>query len=253
MKTTTMARAVALALPFAALAAPAAFAQTAASELMEKGHTLLVVNAQGTSTQTPDMAQFSAGVTTRGQTASAALSENARRMTGVIAALRKAGVADKDIQTLNLSISPVYAQPVRKPDGSYDDNERKIIAYQASNQVSVKQRKLDDYGKVIDGLVSAGANQVDGPNFTLAEPEAAQDEARIDAIQEARRRADLYAKAAGLRVTGILSITESGGYAPITVMAAKRMESLASSPPTPIAAGEVDVKVNLNVRFELAP
>ncbi|MCJ2177055.1 SIMPL domain-containing protein [Novosphingobium album (ex Hu et al. 2023)] len=250
MTSKRLACALALALP---LAAPgAASAQTAASVLMEQGHTLLAIDAQGTSTREPDMATFSAGVTTRGQTASAALAENAARMNKVFAALKRAGIADKDIQTRNLSINPVYSQPVRQPDGSYSDEQRRIVSYEASNQVSVRQRKLDDYGKVIDALVSTGANQVNGPEFTLSQPEAAQDEARTAAVKEARRRADLYAQAAGLHVVRILSITESGGYSPrITVTAAKRM--MAEAAPSPVAAGEVDVQVNLNVRFELAP
>ncbi|MCJ2185260.1 SIMPL domain-containing protein [Novosphingobium beihaiensis] len=253
MKLPHLASALALSLPLTALGAPSVSAQTAASVLMEQGHTLLQINAQGTSTREPDMATFSAGVTTRGQTASTALSENAARMNKVIAALKRAGIAAKDIQTRNLSVNPVYSQPARRPDGSYDSDERRIIAYQADNQVSVRQRKLDDYGKVIDALVSAGANQVNGPDFTLSHPEAAQDEARIDAIKEARRRADLYAEAAGLHVVRILSVTESGGFnPPIMLTAAKRMMTDEAAP-SPVAAGEVDVKVNLNVRFELAP
>ncbi|MEJ2409404.1 MAG: SIMPL domain-containing protein [Novosphingobium sp.] len=244
--------ALALALPLTAFGAATASAQTAASVLMEQGHTLLQINAQGTTTREPDMAAFSAGVTTRGETASAALAENAMRMNKVIAALKRAGIAAKDIQTRNLAVNPIYSQPTRRPDGSYDNDERRIVAYQADNQLSVRQRKLDDYGKVIDALVSAGANQVNGPEFTLSQPEAAEDEARIDAIKEARRRADLYAQAAGLHVVRILAIAESGGHNPqIMVAASKRM--MADSAPSPVAAGEVDVKVNLNVRFELAP
>ncbi|MCT2400636.1 SIMPL domain-containing protein [Novosphingobium mangrovi (ex Huang et al. 2023)] len=254
MKSKTLASALALALPLTAFSAVSASAQTAAPAPIEQGHTLLAVNAQGTSTREPDMATFSAGVTTRGDTASAALKENARLMNQVIAALRRAGIASKDIQTRDLSINPVYSQPARKPDGSYDPNERRIVAYESSNRVNVRQRKLEDYGKVIDALVSAGANEVNGPGFTLAEPEQAEDEARADAIKEARRRADLYAQAAGLHVVRILSISESGGYSPqIMVTAAKRMYAEASPAPPPVAAGELDVQVNLNVQFELAP
>lgn len=244
---------IALPLMFAgAIGALPASAQTAASMLMEQGHTLLVVNAEGKSTRTPDMAQFSAGVATRGATASAALNENAQRMNAVIAALKKAGIADRDIQTSNLSINPVYSQPTRRPDGSYDENERKIVAYEANNQVEVRQRKLDDYGKVIDALVTAGANQVNGPSFTLSQPQAAEDEARVSAIKEARRRADLYAGAAGLKVVRILGIDEAGRSQPIMVKASRMMaDSVAAAPP--VAAGEVDLQSSVTVRFELAP
>lgn len=236
---------------FAALAsAPAAMAQQSVPAI-EAGHTLLTVNAEGATTRTPDMASYSAGVTSQGTTASEAMGANSQAMARVIAALKKAGVADKDIQTTNLSLNPVYAEPRRQPDGSFSGEPRAIVGYQATNTVNVRQRKLADTGKVIDALVTAGANQVNGPDFTLSQPEAAQDEARTDAIRTARARADLYARAAGLRVVRIVSISESGGYAPMPVMYARKAEmaSLASAPP--VAAGELQMSVNVTVQFEL--
>ncbi|WP_313434284.1 SIMPL domain-containing protein [Novosphingobium sp.] len=236
-----------------ALAVPAAAQDSGLVPAIAAGHTLLTVNAQGSSTRTPDMAGFSAGVTTQGATASEALNANSTRMTQVIASLKRAGVADKDIQTSNLSVNPVYAQPKRQPDGSFVDGPREIVGYEASNNVSVRQRKLDDMGKVIDALVKAGANQVNGPNFSLSQPDAALNEARVAAIKDARARADLYAGAAGMRVTRVVSITESGGYAPAPVMfrAKAAMDSLGAAPP--VAAGELETNVNVTVQFELAP
>lgn len=233
---------------------PAVAQQIGSAAVIEQGHTLLTVNAQGSSTRTPDMALFTAGVTTQGKTASEALAENSTRMTAVMAALKKAGIADKDIQTSNLNVSPRYAPPVRQPDGSYDGGDRQIIGYQANNSVTVRQRKLNDYGKVIDALVNAGANQVNGPDFTLANPDAAQDEARSDAVRTARQRANLYAQAAGMKVLRIVSISEGGGYSPEIMVTAKRMssDSMASAPP-PVAAGELELNVNVTVQFELAP
>lgn len=219
---------------------------------IEAGHTLLTVTAQGSSTRTPDMAGYSAGVTMQGATASEALSANSTQMNRVMAALKQAGIADKDIQTSNLSLSPVYAQPKRLPDGNYEDGPQRIVGYQASNTVSVRQRKLQDMGKAIDALVKAGANQVNGPNFMLAQPEAAQDEARVAAMKDARARADLYAKAAGLRVTRIVSISESGGFVPQPVMY-MRKEAMDVAAAPPVAAGELETNVNVTVQFELAP
>ncbi len=237
-----------------ALALPAsALAQEAAPSAIAPGHTLLSVNAQGTSNREPDMATFRAGVTTQGASASAALAANSQRMNAVFAALKRAGIADKDVQTSNLNVSPVYKQPARRSDGSYDASERTITGYQVNNTVSVRQRKLDDFGKVIDALVSAGANEVDGPNFTLSQPEAAQDEARSAAIAAARQRAQLYAQAAGLRVVRIVAIAESGGYAPQIVVSARKMMAEAAPAPAPVAAGEVEVTANVSVQFELAP
>ena len=242
----------ALALGTSLAAAPAA-AQNGPVPTIEAGHTLLTVTAQGSSTRTPDLASYSAGVTTQGATATEALSANSAQMTRVVAALKQAGIADRDIQTSNLNLNPIYSQPKRLPDGNYEDGPQRIVGYQATNTVSVRQRKLADMGKVIDALVRAGANQVNGPNFMLAEPDAAQDEARVEAMRDARDRADLYAKAAGLRVLRILSISESGGYSPQPVMyMRKEMAMDAAAPPPPVAAGELEMNVSVTVQFELA-
>ena len=236
-----------------AIAPPALAQQSDVVPAIAAGHTLLTVTAQGSSTRTPDMAGYTAGVATQGRTASEALSANSRQMTQVMAALKKAGIADKDIQTSNLSLNPVYSQPKRQPDGSYDSDTRTIVGYEANNNVMVRQRKLDDMGKVIDALVSAGANQVNGPNFMLAEPDAASDESRIDAMKQARARAELYAKAAGLRVVRSISISESGGYAPRPMPMAVRMESSKVGAAPPVAAGELELNTSVTVQFELAP
>ena len=128
-----------------------------------------------------------------------------------------------------------------------------IIGYQANNQVTVRQRNLADFGRTIDTLVTAGANQVSGPNFQLDQPDPALDEARIEAVKQARARATLYAQAAGLRVLRILSISETGGYAPPPpVMYAMRAQ-MAEAAPTPVAAGELALQANVTVMFELAP
>lgn len=247
MKTLSLLAATAM-----AASAPPALAQQAPAPAIESGHTMLTVTAQGSSTREPDLASYSAGVTSQGATASEALSANSAQMSKVIAALKRAGIADKDVQTSNLSVSPVYAQPKRLPDGNYEDGPQKIVGYQANNTVSVRQRKLADMGKVIDALVTAGANQVNGPNFELSQPEAAMDEARVEAMKSARARADLYARAAGLRVARIVSISESSGYSPQPVMFMRKAAAdMAAAPP--VAAGELEMNVNVTVQFELAP
>ncbi len=216
--------------------------------------TLLSVSAQGRSNRQPDLAVFSAGVTTQGKTAGEALGSNSTAMSGVIAALKRAGIAERDIQTSNLSLNPIYAPPVRQPDGSYQQNEQRIVGYSVNNQVSVKQRKLGDYGKVIDTLVGAGANQVNGPSFALDDNESALDEARLDAMKRARARAELYARAAGLRVARIVSISEGGGYSqPSPVMYRMAVAEAPPAPPPPVQAGELELSASLQVLFELAP
>lgn len=241
------------ALPLSALPVTALAQMAGPFPMIAEGSTLLTVTANGETTRQPDLAMFSAGVTTQGKTASAALSENSTRMTAVIAALKRAGIAERDIQTSNLNLNPVYAEPRRLPDGSYQNEDRAIIGYQASNTVSVKQRKLGEYGKVIDALVNAGANQVNGPNFMVDDSESALDEARTKAMAAARKRADLYARAAGLRVARIVSISESGGYAPQPVMYRRAaMDAAAAAPPPPIATGEMELSSSVTVQFELS-
>lgn len=239
----------------AALAPMAAQAQVTSSiPVIGAGNTLLNIAAEGKSVRTPDLAVFNAGVTTQGKTAGEALTENAQSMTAVIAALRKAGIAERDIQTSNLSINPVYGQPKRLPDGSIEEREPVIVGYQANNQVSVRQRKVDQYGKVIDTLVAAGANQVNGPTFQIATPDSAMDDARIEAMKKARARAELYARSAGLRVVRILSISESAGWAPPQPQVMFARAEMASAPKSsPVAAGELEMAVTVNVSYELAP
>jgi uncharacterized protein YggE len=172
-------------------------------------------------------------------------------MNAVITALKASGIAERDIQTSNLSVSPVYGQQRADENGNVS-GEPLIVGYQATNQVEVKQRKIGNYGKTIDTLVSAGANQVSGPSFQLDDPDSASDEARMAAMKKARTRAELYAKAAGLTVKRILTISESGGYNPQPmVMFARAEKMMAFAAPSPVSAGEVQVGANVTVTFEL--
>lgn len=241
------------AVALAALAPLAAKAQAVSSgPVVAAGNTLLSVAADGKSTRTPDLAVFNAGVTTQATTAGASLTENAQRMTAVIESLRKAGIAERDIQTSNLSVNPVYGQPKRLPDGSMEQQEPIIIGYQATNQVSVRQRKLDSYGKVIDTLVANGANQINGPAFQIENSDAAMDEARNEAMKRARARAELYAKAVGLRVVRVLTISENAGWTPPQPQAMFARADMAGAPKSsPVAAGELEMTVTVNVSYEL--
>ena len=231
---------------FAVLAAaalpPAAYAQTQGQVVLAEG-TLLTVNADGKSEARPDMATINLGVTTEGQTAAAALAENARRMTALTAALRRAGIAERDIQTSNVSVYPqqVYAE----------GQQPRITGYQANNSVTAKVRRIDNTGRVIDAAVGAGGNTVNGVSFSHSDPDAQLDIARRDAIAEARRRAELYASALGLRVNRIVSVSEGGGgYAPMPV-AVERFAMADQAAPTPVSPGEIETRVSVNVTFEL--
>lgn len=235
--------AAALAFAAAFMAAPLAAAQQPEVSVPAVQGTLLTVSAEGMSEGRPDMATINLGVTTEGQTAAAAMAENARRMTALTQALRRAGVAERDIQTSNVSVYPQQ---------QYREGETpRITGYQANNTVTAKVRNINNVGRVIDAAVAAGGNTVHGVSFSYQNPDAQLDAARRDAIQEARRRAELYANALGMRVHRIIAVNEGGGYAPpmpITVTAA-RMESQDAS--TPIAPGQIETRVNVGVTFEL--
>lgn len=237
-----------------AMALPAvAHAQDApAVPAVERGHTLLTVSGEGEAMRKPDLAVFTAGVSSTGKTAGEALRANSADMNRVIAALKNAGIADRDIQTSTISLSPVYADMSRQPANPLEQQMPRILGYQVSNSVVVKQRKLDEFGKVIDTLVSAGANQVNGPSFQIDKPSAAMDEARAEAMKAARGRANLYANAAGLKVLRILSISESGGYAPRPMVYAK-MAVANMAEAAPVEAGELSLSASVTVQFELAP
>jgi uncharacterized protein YggE len=246
---------ITLALALASLAAPiAALAHDASSgPVVAAGNTLLSLSAEGRSDKVPDLALFSAGVTNQGKTAGEALSANAADMNKVIAALKKAGIEARDIQTSNLSLNPVYQPQRQLPDGTIEPAQPKIIGYQVYNTVNVRQRNLAQFGRVLDTLVAAGANQVNGPSFQMDDPDAATDEARTKAMAKARARAELYARAAGLKVLRILTISESSGYVPQPqVMYARAAMADGMEKSSPVAAGEVSLTSSVTVLFELA-
>lgn len=204
--------------------------------------TILDVSATGKTTRTPDLATVSAGVVTQAPTAAQAMSDNANRMAAVLAALKSAGIAARDIQTASVSLQPQYRYQDNKPP--------EITGYQASNTVTVKFRDIAKAGPILDVLVAQGANQINGPSLSLAEPDAALDEARTDAIKRARARAELYAKAAGLNVVRILTISETGDLPPPVMPVAYAMRADKAGA-TAIAPGENDVTVTVSVRFLL--
>ena len=239
------------ALALAAAAAQPAAAQVSMTPTIEAGHALLTVSANGRTSRKPDIAVFTAGVSSSGKTAGEAMAANSSDMAKVVAALKRAGIAERDIQTSNLSLNPVYADMSRQSADPLEQQVPRIIGYQANNTVTVKHRKLAQFGNVIDTLVSAGANQVNGPNFMVDEADAALDDARIAAVKKARERADLYARATGMKVVRLVAISETGGYSPPMPM--YRMAAQSSDTAASIAPGEVSLQMNVTVQFELAP
>lgn len=219
----------------------AAAAQPAASA---RQPTLLTLNVEGRTTRVPDVAEVSGGVVTVAPTAAAAMTENAERMTAVVAAVRKAGIADRDIQTSGLSLQPQYR---------YENNQPPVLTgYQATNTVNLRIRRIADTGKLLDTLVKVGANQINGPTFRVDDSDAALDEARQAAIKTAKARAELYARSTGLNVRRIVTIAEGGGFQPEPrPMMARMMADSAPATAAPVAPGEVALSINLTTVFEL--
>ncbi|GAB2620915.1 SIMPL domain-containing protein [Novilysobacter erysipheiresistens] len=233
---------LATALAFGAVAMPAA-AQIVTSAPVTTDGTLLSVSAEAETTRVPDIAHLSTGVVTQAADAKAAMQANAEQMTRVVAAIRKAGIAERDIQTSGVNLNPQYR---------YEENQPPTITgYEARNTVNITVRDIGELGGILDALVAVGANQIHGPSFAVDDKESAYDEARRAAIEKAQSRAAMYAKTLGMRVRRIVSISEgNGGFSPpVPMMAMARMEK--ASADTPIAPGESTLSVNLDVVFEL--
>lgn len=207
--------------------------------------TLLNVSAQAEVTRAPDIAVLSTGVVTQAIDANAAMRANAEQMSAVITAIKAAGIAERDVQTAGVNLSPQYRYSENQPPT--------ITGYQASNTVTITVRELGKLGKILDSLVATGANQVNGPSFDLdpAKKEAAYDEARRAALATAQARAAMYAKTLDLGVRRIVSISEGGHFAPPQPMPMMAMASAKEAYDTPIAPGENTLSVNLDVVFEL--
>ncbi len=205
--------------------------------------TTLTIVAEGHSDRAPDIADLSGGVVTQAATAAAALAANATKMTQVVAAVRRAGVAERDIQTSGLSLQPQY---------KYGDNHPPILTgYQVSNTVAIRVRKLAELGALVDALVAAGANQINGPTFRVDDADGALDAARTAAVIAARARAQLYAAAAGMHLGRIRSISEGtpARVEPINEIVVSAARKFAAA--TPVAPGEVTLGATVTMVFEL--
>lgn len=202
----------------------------------------ITVTGSATVDAVPDVATVTAGVETQAPTAAAALKANGEAMTSVFAALEAAGVGERDMQTSELSLNPVFQSD---PGGSQVAPQ--VVAYQASNLVTALVRDVASLGATIDALAGAGANRLYGVNFDLDEPRAALDEARQEAVADARRKAELLATAAGVKLGAVIAISEGGGRGPVPMSARMGMAMEA-----PIASGTVELDANVTVVFALS-
>lgn len=228
----------ALLVPAAAGAPALAQGQHAAHHAPAEGRVTL--SATGSVRAAPDMATVSAGVVTEADSAAEALAANSEAMNRVFAALRQAGIAERDVQTSNLQINPVWSGGYG-PDGR--ESERRITGYQATNTVTARVSELDSLGATVDALVSSGANQLQGVNFGLENRDAAMDEARRRAVSELGELRTLYSGALGVDIGRLVEFTEGSQYSPPEPMMFARAEAMDSS--TPVAAGQIEVSVTV--------
>lgn len=227
-----------------AMSAPMALAQTPMEGGMPMMHPApsLNLSAFGEVKAAPDMATISFGVVTEAATAAEAMSANATRMTQVMAALRRAGIAERDVQTSGLNLSAQYDYVQNEPP--------RLRGYQASNRVTVIINDLTKVGTTADAVVAAGVNQIDGIGFGLKDATAAENQARLIAVRNLQAKASLYAQALGVQLGGIRSFSEGGGYAPQPVFMGNRM-AMADSASTPVAAGELTVRIDVTGVYDL--
>ncbi len=231
-----------------AFAAPAAFAQSSPTTPMQvhamAAQPALNLSAYGEVKVAPDMATITFGVQTEAPTAQAAMADNARRMQEVFAALSRAGISDRDIQTSGLNLSAQYDYQ--------NDQPPRLRGYQASNQVTVIINDLTKVGTTADAVVGAGVNQINGISFGLKDPKAAEDQARVLAVRALQDKARLYAQALGVELGGVRSLNEGGGYQPQPpVMFTGARMAMADSASTPVAAGEMTVRIDITGTYDL--
>ena len=205
--------------------------------------TTLDVQAEGVSHVAPDMATMTLGVSTDAPRAADAQARNAKRMTEVVAALARAGLAGRDVQTSGLSLSPQYAYADGQPP--------RLTGYRASNGVTVRVRDLRRLAEAVDAAAAAGADEVGGVSFGLQDPQGSEDAARRDAVRRLQAQARLYADAAGLRLVRLVNLSETGGYAPQPPRPMMAMRAKAADVATPVEAGELDVRVQVRATWEL--
>jgi uncharacterized protein len=204
----------------------------------------VIVIGEGSVSVPPDYAQIRSGVTTHGKTAKEAADANSKVMAAILAALREAGIEQKDVQTGRYSVHAVYAPP--QPNA-----EPKLSGFSVSNQITVTVRQINNAGAILDRVIAAGATDVGSVDLLHSDLSKPLDQAREAAIADARRKAEIYARAAGVNLGSVAWITEDSGYAPPVAMKALRAPG-APAAPVPISVGEDTLRAIVTVGFDIA-
>ena len=233
----------ALSLAAALAGASAAQAQAGSDADAAFRATTLSISAAGEVKAAPDQASITLGVQTTQPTAAAAMAENARRMSDVVAALRRQGLSGKDIQTSGINLSAQYDyQPNVAP---------KLIGYQASNQVTITVSDLARLGPTLDAVTAAGANEIQGIGFQLKDPQGPEDAARLQAVRALQAKAELYARASGYRIGRLANLSEGGGVQPVPMAKVMSFARAGAAAQTPVEPGQLTVRIEVSGLYEL--
>lgn len=204
----------------------------------------LSIDGQGTGTAAPDMATVTIGVTTQGKDAAKAQNDNAWVSNQIQAAVRGLGIEEKDIQTRNYSFYPNYSTD--------KDHRNEVTGYTVNNSVIVVVRDIKLTGKVIDAALSNGANEINSLDFSASDTKAVREVALLNAIQDARDKADIIAKGLGKRIVGIQNVSESTGYIETRRFGGNMLMAVAKDAATPIAPGSLSLTANVHIDFILS-
>ncbi|NVO54907.1 SIMPL domain-containing protein [Rhodobacteraceae bacterium B1Z28] len=205
----------------------------------------ITVDATGTVQVAPDMATITLGVTNENVEASAAMQATSDAVTQVLARLKEMGIEDRDVQTRDLSLSPVWSGR-----NNQAGEQPVITGFVASNRVFVRVRDLASLGQIMDAVIQDGANDFGGLSFGVQDPKPVEAQARAQAVGEAMTKAEQLAQAANVTLGPVQSISEqSGGVRP---MAEMRAMSMADAGGVPVAGGEISVSVNVSMEFEIS-
>lgn len=215
-----------------------------AAPQQETPHPTLSVDGQGTGTAAPDMATVTIGVTTQGKDAAKAQNDNAWVSNQIQAAVRGLGIAEKDIQTRNYSFYPNYSTD--------KDRRNEVTGYTVNNSVIVVVRDIKLTGKVIDAALNNGANEINSLDFSASDTKAVRKVALLNAVQDARDKADIIAKGLGKRIVGIQNVSESTGYIETRRFGGNMLMAVAKDAATPIAPGSLSLTANVHIDFILS-
>ena len=221
-----------------ALALPA---QAAGNDNVSK----IICNGEGKTTAAPDIVTITLGVETRNVNASAAAAENAKLMNSTINALLSAGLNKKDIQTSQYSLT---TQPEDNPVPASATKNKTPPVFVATNQVTAKMNVSEDIGKVLDAATAAGSNSVMGISFDLRDPKPQMDKALANAVNDSRRKAEIMAGTAGVKLGKILELSEGYGY---TSSNAPRAAYSVAEATTPVLPGEMEITASVTVTYEI--